>query len=264
MSELGRAVAAKLKAYELDEVEEVLREARISTAATVPKPVRLRVEQVAFHGIKRLRVPTQKDTATDAAASGGEEVKADADDAGLSGASARVEAAPSETVFREVPFNFSWKLGAGLYGVGSAQNLRGKSSLLEIIRWALRGRCRLQSDVALWLRHVTVMFLVNDEHIVVDFDVLDGVPRGSVTSQGGGSERARAVAQFSDHDSFEQVMDAVMMPLLQLQRIASWQDDKAIEHAWVTYAGALTVSSRGLDQLMGDIAFSGLPSRLLS
>lgn len=226
MSELGRAVAEKLKdSVPNEDVESILLEAGVSTSATVPTPVRLRVLEVAFSGEKRLE-------------------------------------APDGTV-TEVPFDFSWALGPGLYVVGSHDNLHGKSSVLEIIRWALRGRSRVQADVQSWLRHVLVVFQVNDEHVIVGFDVVNSEPRGSVYQEDAARSGRVELARFGGEDAFEKVMDSVMMDRLHLQPIASWVEDQAVEHAWPAYAGALSISSRGLEQLLGDVHFGGMASRLL-
>lgn len=230
MSELSRAVTDRLKgAVPEQEVEDILREARVTTAAAVPTPVRLRVLEVAFSGAKRLE-PAHRDGAGD-------------------------------TVTAQ-PFEFSWSLGPGLYVVGSHENLRGKTSVLEVIRWALRGRCRLQEDVQSWLQHVRVVFLVGQERLVVEFAVRNGQPVGAVHRDLGAS--SVELVRFDTEDSFEQAMNSVMMTRLHLQRIAAWQHDQAIEHAWVAYAGALSISSRGLDYLLGDVRYSGMASRLLS
>lgn len=226
MSELGRAVAEKLKdSVPTEDVEMILGQAGVSTSASVPKPVRLRVLKVVFSGKKRLE-------------------------------------APNETVTEE-PFDFFWALGPGLYVVGSHDNLHGKSSVLEIIRWALRGRSRVQADVQSWLRHVLVVFQVNDDHVVVDFDVVDSEPRGSVYQEDAARAGRVELARFGGEDAFEKVMDSVMMDRLHLQPIASWVEDQAVEHAWPAYAGAMSISSRGLEQLLGVVHFGGMASRLL-
>ncbi|WP_143532119.1 hypothetical protein [Saccharothrix sp. ALI-22-I] len=230
MSELGRAVTEKLKgAVPEEEVEVILRDSRVTVSAAVPTPVRLRVEEIEFSGVKRLRQP-------------------DAD--------------VTELTIRE-PFKFSWCMGPGLYVVGSHENLRGKSTVLEVIRWALRGRSRLAEDVRSWLEHVRVVFMVGEEHVIVDFAVHAGRPQGTVRRENPSGSGQVELARFDDEDAFEQAMDAVMMTRLHLQRIAAWQEDQAIEHAWTAYSGALSISSRGLDFLLGDIAYSGMASRLL-
>src|SRR5664280_2403511 len=38
------------------------------------------------------------------------------------------------------PFDFEWDLGPGLFCLAGDRNLIGKTSVLEVIRWAIRGR----------------------------------------------------------------------------------------------------------------------------
>jgi len=239
VSELGSAVAERPRGAVPEEtVEAILTEARVATSAAVPTPVRLQVVSVQFSGSKVL-TQDAGNTKGDATAGVGDGVTTE-------------------------PFEFSWTLGPGLHVVGSHENLRGKSTVLEVIRWALRGRCRLQADVRSWLRHVQVAFTVGIEHLQVSFDVTEGSPHGAVLLAGGSGPAVQLVA-FDDEDSFVAAMDAVMMPRLHLQRIAAWQSGQSVEHTWVAYAGALSVSSGdGLAYLIGDTQFSGLPSRLLS
>jgi hypothetical protein len=146
VSELGRAVAQRLKgAVPEEEIETVLRGARVAGSAVVPTPVRLRVQEVRFSGVKRFE--QQGDGTT-------------------------------ETVVVREPFDFSWSMGPGLYVVGSHENLRGKSTVLEVIRWALRGRARLADNVHSWIEHVRVVFLVGEQQVIVDFTVHDKAARG--------------------------------------------------------------------------------------
>jgi hypothetical protein len=53
----------------------------------------------------------------------------------------------------ETPFGFRWHgLGPGLHGIASDANLRGKSTILEVVLWCLRGRPkRLQDAVRAWI-----------------------------------------------------------------------------------------------------------------
>ncbi|GAB3350294.1 hypothetical protein [Modestobacter lapidis] len=252
MSKLAAAVTARLRdAVDEETVEAILTEARIPTSAAIPTPVGLQVLRVEFSGIKLLTGPTGDATDDDATAVD------DATDDDRTGAGGSGAAVTTE------PFTFSWTLGPGLHVVGSHENLRGKSTVLEVIRWGLRGRCRLQADVRSWLRHVQVVFAVGAERLRISFDVTDGRPDGAVHRESDAGTAVELV-RFADEDAFIAAMDAVMMPRLHLQRIAAWQEGQAIEHAWVAYAGALSISSGGLDVLLGDTKFSGMPSRLLS
>ena len=46
------------------------------------------------------------------------------------------------------PFQFDWEnLQPGLHGLVTDENLRGKTSVLHLIRWLSRGRSTIQPDV---------------------------------------------------------------------------------------------------------------------
>lgn len=80
-----------------------------------------------------------------------------------------------------VPFSFTHEFGPGLTAFGTRnQNDAGKTSLLEVITWGLRGRCNLQGDVRQWIHQAAVEMTVADEHILVGWGIMDGRPRGRV------------------------------------------------------------------------------------
>jgi hypothetical protein len=78
--------------------------------------------------------------------------------------------------------NFDWSnLTPGVWAVTSERNLRGKSSVLEVLLWALRGTPKgLQDDVRRWLSWVCVEFDVDDQRYLVDFAVDQRVPLGTL------------------------------------------------------------------------------------
>lgn len=58
-------------------------------------------------------------------------------------------------------FSFSWTdLDHGLWAMLSEHNLRGKSTIIEIVRWMIRGRptSNLQEDVRRWVNAVRLSF----------------------------------------------------------------------------------------------------------
>lgn len=249
-----------------EETEEVLSRAHVRPSGTVPVPRRLRMQELRFAGVKPLRRAAHPDE---------ERHLTTPDHLVLFGEPSGIELA-SQTLGKSAvdearqrwdepgePFEFAWTFDSGLYGIGSYENFRGKSSVLEIILWALRGRCGLQPDVRAWMRTVRLDFVVGDEQLTVVFDVADGVPHGQVRSGD------VLLTTFDGHESFEAAMDEVMMPRLGLTAIPAWQSTpsgeggQAVTHAWVTYAGALFITQRSLDNVLGDTSFSGLPGRLL-
>lgn len=242
-----------------EEVDEVLARAHVRPSGTVPVPRRLRLQRLRFAGVKAHRRAAQSEGAI-------QPTLLELPDAELTSRSPGgwvVDESMPERDDPGEPFEFSWPFDSGLYGIGSYENFRGKSSVLEVILWALRGRCGLQPDVRAWMRNVQLDFEVSDEQLSVIFDVEYGSPHGQVLSGG------ILLTTFDGHESFEAAMDEVMMPRLGLTAIPAWQSapggegGQPVTHAWVTYAGALFITQRSLDHVLGDTSFSGLPGRLL-
>lgn len=236
MSRLGQAVAEDLRdPSRLAEVEAVLAKHQVSTSTSQPTPAHLRFTSLAFRGTKVLTGVTSDGVAV--------------------GTDHR----------EEVPFTFNWDLGTGLYGVGSDENLRGKSSTLRILMWALRGRCDLKNEVRSWVDHVKVGLSIESVAYQVSFDVdHDDLhrPIGRLTRTSDAGETV--VGTFNSDDTFEDVMGAAMMAALRLPAIAATQEGRRTQHVWPTYAGALLIRGDNLDLLLGEHKFAGLPSRLLS
>lgn len=236
MSRLGQAAAKDLRDPDrLAEIEGVLAKHQVSTSASQPTPAHLRFTCLAFRGTKVLTGVTSDGVAV--------------------GTDHR----------EEVPFTFNWDLGTGLYGVGSDENLRGKSSTLRILMWALRGRCDLKNEVRSWVDHVEVGLSIDGVPHQVTFDVdhnNSDRPIGRLTRTSGAGETI--VGTFDSDDTFEDVMGAAMMAALRLPAIAATQEGRRTQHVWPTYAGALLIRGDNLDLLLGEVKFAGLPARLLS
>lgn len=230
MSTLGQEVAAKLQLPPAD-VDAVLAEHHVSTAAAPAAAARLKLGAMRFDAVKTLT-------------------------------GVHADGTSAATDFKgQVPVEFSWSFGNGLHGVGSEKNLRGKSSITRIILWALRGRCDLRDDVRKWLRRVELDFSVDATEYRLGFDVTEGVPSGTLERRRNGA--LTFLGSFVNDDEFEETMGSTMMSALSLSAIAAAQDGRRTQHAWPTYAGALVVRGDSLDQLLGDTRFAGLPSRLL-
>ena len=236
--ETGETIGEEIKGTEhVDpaEVEHALAAHQISTSASTPSPAQLQATRLQFSGTKVLTGVTAdgKPTDTDAV--------------------------------EEVPFTFNWDLSTGLNGVGSDRNLRGKSSVLRVLMWALRGRCDLQPEVRDWIDHVQLDFTIDTDAYTVAFDVDHDdhhYPKGSLTRTR--AQKTTTVGTFTRPDEFEEVMGTAMMQALRLPSIAAQTDGQRVQHVWPTYAGALLIRGDTLDNLLGEIQFAGLPSRLLS
>lgn len=170
------------------------------------------------------------------------------------------------------PFEFSWDgLGHGLWAMITDKNLRGKSSVMEIVRWLVRGRSssNLQDDVRRWVHRATLCFLLDDVKHEVRVNTKDGVT-GSLSRLAQAEGKSSILATFSSEGEFEVVMADFFMRALSMEAITSWRgsndiDDvgQAIAHGWVAFSGAMFIGTN-YDVLLGDIPFAtGLNARLI-
>lgn len=235
MSTLGDAVHAELVTKGLDvepeQVERILTDSGVATSATTGVPVQLRVRRVHVTGTKVLGAEN-----------------ADVEE---SGSAAEASARGANTL---VPFVLDWSPADGINGVGSESNLRGKSSVLHFMAWALTGRCPLQADVLSWVAHVEVEFSIDDVPVIVTFDVDSGIPAGSTSQEmtTGGTRRQITLGLFTSDAEFESLMGALMLERLRLEPIAMWTKDQETSHAWPAYASALAVHADRLDPVVGN------------
>ena len=220
MSTLGDAVRAKLAGQDIetDRIEKVLLDAGVSSMASRGVPVRLRV--------RRLRVTGTK----------------------IYSETPGVEISDAE--MKSAPINLDWSPRDGVNGVGSEANLRGKSSVLHLTMWALTGRSNLQADVLSWIDHVFAEFHVDGVPLFVEFDVKDGKPVGTVEQEVWSGRTV--LGRFSGHAEFESLMGSVMLDRLRLDVISVFSKGVETEHAWPSYAAALTVNADRLDPIVGN------------
>lgn len=199
-----------------------------------------------------------------------------------------VLAQPRRLVLREIEFSgekdgvanagafaFSWTaLDHGLWAMLSEHNLRGKSTIIEIVRWMIRGRpsSNLQDDVRRWVHAVRLgFFLDSDEYEIVA--KTQGEPIGSLyrirAPSPTGSEPGRTVlASFATNGEFEAVMADFFMRTFAMDPISTWRQEKegegqSITHSWVAFSGAMFIGTN-YEVLLGDMPVTtGLTSRLM-
>lgn len=199
-----------------------------------------------------------------------------------------VLAQPRRLVLRELEFSgvkdgvanasafaFSWtNLGHGLWAMLSEHNLRGKSTIIEIVRWMVRGRpsSNLQDDVRRWIHTVRLRFLLDTDEYEVIANT-KGEPIGSlhrVRSSGnaGGYPGRTILAEFATDGEFEAVMADFFMRTFAMDSISTWrhgeQDEgHSVTHSWVAFSGAMFIGTN-YEVLLGDMPVaSGLTSRLM-
>ncbi|MDE0132994.1 MAG: hypothetical protein OXN79_11655 [bacterium] len=155
-------------------------------------------------------------------------------------------------------FGFDQQFGNGLWALTSEKNERGKTSILEIMMWALRGqRKSLQDDVRSWLRTVALEGVVEGEKFVVEFELVDGEPEGALECSSGRHP-------FSSEAAFADTMAKFMMDKLGFDPFPQWVKDQGVStHGWLLYSTALYMPHGVHQAVIGDKAEAGLAQRLL-
>ncbi|GAA2731574.1 ATP-binding protein [Actinocorallia aurantiaca] len=244
----------------VDEVDKILSELGVPLRGTKAVPVPLRATRIHFRGTKWLK-PDHPDAAGHRlvdAADLPEWVRPVADKnspaVGSVGAGAAPEVDEQPGPKAQVPFQFEWSPQPGVNGIGSGRNLRGKSTILNVLMWSLTGRCpQFQNDVRSWIEHVEVDWQVGTEQLRVGFDAVDGVATGQVVSvtEVDSDTRSTVIGQFIGAD-FEGVMGSLMMARLRLENIPVWTDATARVHAWPAYSSSFVVRANQLDPIVGN------------
>lgn len=165
------------------------------------------------------------------------------------------------------PFTFEWSdLDAGLWLVLSDNgNQIGKSTILEVMLWALRGSTRgLRPEVRAWIHHVELEFSIGLDRYCVKFSDHENIPVGTVLRTAPGP--IQALASFTDNEQFEQVMERLMMGRFALQPIpfVNHQADVAeqVHHTWSLYARSMFIEGSH-PAILGDVAIGGAWWRML-
>lgn len=243
-------------------VDKILGDLGIPTSASKGVPVHLRVARVSFSGTKRLD-PAHPDAEgfplEEMDGDPGEQLELNLDDPSNDGeGTAEAEdvdgtESRSPVVRALVPFDFSWEPLDGVNGIGSGSNLRGKSSIVEVLLWSLSGRCAVFSvAVRRWIERVEVDWVVGSETLRVMFDADNGaVSDGSVMVIGEDGLGGPVIATFGDAEAFEDAMNSVMLNRLRLESFTVAQAGKAVTHKWASYVNALWVRPKDLKSIIG-------------
>jgi hypothetical protein len=178
------------------------------------------------------------------------------------------------------PFEETFDFPYGVTAFVTNENLRGKSSVLELVTWALRGKPRdLRSDVQPWFRRISLEYAVNGVPMAVILtkqetgfvaDILratDVITLRAYLAGQTGPDAVNVVAALSESE-FASVQDETMMTLLGFDPITNFQkhagsdQGAARTNTWPAYYGGIHLP-RNSDLLFGDTVFAGLPARIL-
>lgn len=158
-----------------------------------------------------------------------------------------------------------------------ASNFRGKTSVLELITWCLRGTPReLQTGVRGWLNHLDLDITVAGQPIGFRLDIADGtistatvltapdVDALADTREPDITQKVTVLLQAAGEESYaEQVANLMLDRLDLLQMVNTLKETSTQTHGWPAYFAALYLDSASTKILLGDQMMSGLPGRLL-
>jgi hypothetical protein len=176
-------------------------------------------------------------------------------------------------------FEREFRFDAGLT-VLAADNLRGKTSVFEMITWCLRGspRSNLQGVVRSWLSRLECDAVVAGRPLGFRLtlnagEMVEGIVLSAASAESLiGAQTARPgsgvveVLRAADQDAFAARVEALMMELLHLERLDYVSSRAAAGKAafgWPAYFGALYLPPGGEAALLGDVVVGGLAGRLL-
>ncbi|MGW9070295.1 hypothetical protein ACWGQT_12740 [Streptomyces yangpuensis] len=159
-----------------------------------------------------------------------------------------------------------------------ASNFRGKSSVLELVTWCLRGTRRdvLKARVRRWLRHVDLDATVAGTPMAFRLDLTDGEIASAIVLTGPDIttlEEVRApdpergvtsLLRAASTASYAEQVAGLMLGRMDLQPLLnSRKETSTTTHGWPSYFGAIYLPTGADKPLMGDVMTDGLPGRLL-
>ncbi|MFD0013635.1 hypothetical protein ACFWI0_25175 [[Kitasatospora] papulosa] len=175
------------------------------------------------------------------------------------------------------PFNTPMTFSAGLTAL-VASNFRGKTSVLELLTWCLRGtpRSEMQNRVRGWLRRVDLDATIAGEAMGFRLDLADGEITSAAVLTGKDAaaladvrapDPARGVTALlraASTDSYAEQLAGLMLGRMDLQPLVnSFKETSTQTHGWPAYFGAVYLPAGGDKALLGEVATNGLPGRLL-
>ncbi|MFD0294177.1 hypothetical protein ACFWJS_37190 [Streptomyces sp. NPDC127061] len=173
------------------------------------------------------------------------------------------------------PFDTTFEFEEGLTAL-VASNLRGKSSVLELVTWCLRGTPREKSGAIHWLSEVDLDATVAEQAMAFRLNLQAEEITSAVVLSGPDQRTLKALRtpdaahgvlplfRAASSESYAQQVQALMMQWMDLQPLVSAQHNTtAVAHGWPAYYGALYMPAARSSALLGDVVMAGLPGRLL-
>jgi hypothetical protein len=169
-------------------------------------------------------------------------------------------------------YTFEWSdLNEGLWGMMTDRNLRGKSSIIEVVRWLMRGKPspNLQDDVRTWIHNACLRFDLDGLEHEVRLDCQNGAS-GTLSRRSSATANPTVLASFNSDKQFEMVMSDFFLRAFSMEGLATWRESDseektghAVVHGWPALSGAMFIGTN-YDVVLGDLpATTGTQARLM-
>ncbi|MEV5472795.1 hypothetical protein AB0L66_10610 [Streptomyces sp. NPDC052207] len=172
-------------------------------------------------------------------------------------------------------FDTSLPFSEGLTGL-VASNLRGKTSVLELVTWCLRGSPRNLLPEAHWLREVDLDVEIAGQAVGIRLDLTEEEITSAVVLTGPDITALESVRiadagsgivpllRASSSASYAEQIQALMMDRLDLHPLVNSHKQTGTQtHGWPVYFGAVYLPAGRDKALLGEHTMSGLSGRLL-
>lgn len=177
-------------------------------------------------------------------------------------------------------FDETFRFGQGVTVI-AADNLRGKTSILELITLVLRGDPRsLQVDVLSWLKDLSLDAHINGQHFgfrisfsdsqVIGGQILTGPLMELEASDSTPTPNVAVMSRARDGDEWASQVDAFMMNQLALEEMQVFNKAKNNDeagtikaHGWSSYFGVIYPPSGADKVLLGSTPADQLPVKLM-
>lgn len=167
-------------------------------------------------------------------------------------------------------FEFDWSdLACGVWAITSGKNLRGKTTVIEIVKWLLRGKRpnALQEDVYSWIQSASLSFLLDGNSFSITV-MSNAPPTGRLERIDEGMPKT--IALFDSEETFELAMEEFFLTALGIARISNWKESKdeleagkTVLHGWPALSSVMFISTN-YESLFGDMPVrAGINARLM-
>ncbi|MGO6791078.1 hypothetical protein ACCT17_34190 [Rhizobium ruizarguesonis] len=163
------------------------------------------------------------------------------------------------------PISFEWPdLKPGLHAIVSSHNFRGKTTILQMLKFGLVGSSGPQDDIDAWFQTLTLRFMIDDD--VFETRLEDFASRtGSLVQFKNGNERS--LYSFDGAEAFKATMEGFFLDKLGLRatRIVIDKGGKEVtqEHGWPWLSSIMTIDPAPEDVFGGVPGLKGgMPSYL--